>query len=53
MIQFKSTWDDEAVEVKMTIHKVEGLSEVMQEFRHFLLAIGFQPGSIDEYIEAE
>lgn len=27
--------------------------ELMGEFKKFLLAVGFQPGSIDEYIQKE
>lgn len=27
--------------------------ELMGEFKKFLLAVGFQPGSIDEYIQNE
>jgi len=30
----------------------DGLTEIMQEFRHFLLAVGYHPESVDSYIEA-
>lgn len=39
-------------EISLTTHE-EGLSELITEFRHFLLAIGFHPESVDNYIEAE
>ena len=29
----------------------ENLNEIVQRFREFLLACGFQPKSVDEYIE--
>ena len=39
-------------EVEHTTHE-ESLSNIMQEFRQFLLGIGFQPDSVETYIEAE
>lgn len=41
------------VEIVYTIKDVGDLKEVMQEFRNFLLAVSYQPGSVDQYIEAE
>lgn len=28
------------------------IDELMQEFRYFLLALSYQPGTVDKYIEA-
>lgn len=52
MIEFKRV-DEKLGE--MICYKVQEhltLDDLMQEFRCFLLALGYQPGSIDNYIEA-
>jgi hypothetical protein len=40
-------------EISYCMYTEGNLYDVMQEFRRFLLAVSFQPGSIDEYIKAE
>jgi hypothetical protein len=58
MLEFKNThtdWKDDRVceTVQLIVYDDETLSEVMQSFRKFLLAVGYHPESINEYIEAE
>lgn len=40
-------------EIEYKVYGDEGIDSVMQEFRRFLLAVSFQPGTVDKYIEAE
>jgi hypothetical protein len=51
--EFKNIRGELVSEVSMKIYADEGLDDIVQEFRRFLLAVSFQPGSIDKYIEAE
>ncbi len=39
--------------VQCIVYDDSGIHEVMQQFRGFLLAVSFQPATIDKYIEAE
>lgn len=39
--------------VTYTVHNDGGIHDVMQELRRFLLAVGYHPETIDQYIEAE
>ena len=39
--------------VEYTIHEDQSLDELMEDFKRFLLAAGFQPCSIKEYIPEE
>lgn len=39
--------------ITYTAHNDESIHEVMQKFRRFLLAVSFQPETVDQYIEAE
>lgn len=50
--RFEHKFHDES-EVIVTASNLESLPDVMQEFRRFLLAVGFQEANIKEYIEAE
>lgn len=53
MIEFKRL-DDKGSE--MICYKIRDhltIHEMMQEFRYFLLALGYHPESIDNYVEAE
>ena len=50
--QFKDINGHVTSEVSATCHE-ESLPEVIQSFRYFLLGIGFQPESVDNYIEAD
>ncbi len=56
MMQFKCEWKDRFDEIGTSIimetHE-EGIHEVMQEFRRFLLGVGFHSDNIDAYIEAD
>lgn len=49
----KNLRGDTESSVSYTIYDEGDLHEVMQEFRKFLLAAGFHPGSVDKYVEAE
>lgn len=40
-------------EIVYKVHEEGNLHDLMQDFRRFLLAVSYQPGSIDQYIEAE
>lgn len=40
-------------EIVYTVHNEGNIHDLMQDFRRFLLAVSYQPGSIDQYIEAE
>lgn len=54
-IEFKYEFNDLSGHKTIEIHHVTYASEleqIMQDMRYFLLAIGFQPNSIDNYIEA-
>lgn len=39
--------------VTVTLYNDGSIHDVMQEFRRFLLAVSFQPETVDKYIEAE
>ena len=56
MIEFKHEHIDlyghKQTEVTYVSH-ADGLDEVIQDFRNFLLAIGYHPESVEKYIEAE
>lgn len=39
--------------VSYTVYEDANLSDLMQEFRRFLLACSYTPESVDKYIEAE
>ena len=39
-------------EIEYMVHEDSDIHEVMQEFRRFLLAVSFQPATVDKYIEA-
>ncbi len=55
-VGFYAEHKDTRDKVTLSVHIVsyeDGLSELIQTFRNFLLAVGYQPGSIDKYIEAE
>ena len=39
--------------VIVTLYNDDSIHDVMQEFRRFLLAVSFQPETVDKYIEAE
>lgn len=45
--------NDPESSVSMVLHNDASLNDVVQEFRKFLLAVGFHPSSVDNYIEAE
>lgn len=52
MIEFKYIYKDAYDRVENETHIIthqDGLSEVIDDFRHFLLAIGYQPESIAGY----
>lgn len=51
--EFKNIRGELVSEVSMKIHEDESLEDIMQEFRRFLLAVSFQPVSVDKYIDAE
>ena len=56
MIEFKYEFKDQFnyLQSKVVVEcNADTLSDVMQEFRHFLLAIGYCPETVDDYIEAE
>lgn len=57
MIEFKQErrdWAENLIsEISIKLLEDEDLGEVVQQFRSFLLAIGYQPVIIDKYIEAE
>lgn len=56
MIEFKYKHEDLRGEILTEISHLtreEGLNEVVQEFRHFLLAVGFHPDSVKKYIEED
>lgn len=40
-------------EIEYKVHDDGGIHDVMQEFRRFLLAVSYQPETVDKYIEAE
>ena len=50
--EFKDIRDRVTTEVTVVSHE-DGLGELVQEFRHFLLAIGFAPESVANYIEED
>ncbi len=53
-IQFKYEFKDRFDELQSSVSVEsyeESLPEIIQTFRNFLLAIGFQPESVNEYIE--
>ena len=41
------------VEIEHKIHSDNGLDDIMQEFRRFLLAVSYSTATVDKYIEAE
>ncbi len=49
----KDLYDNIENNIVYTVHNDASIHQVMQDFRRFLLAVSFQPGSIDQYIEAE
>ncbi len=49
----KNFEDDIESDVEYTVYGDPDIHRVMQEFRRFLLAVSFQPATIDKYIEAE
>ena len=57
MIEFKYIHTDLngqlSTEISHKVHSDEGLQDVIQEFRRFLLAVSYHPDSVDQYIEAE
>lgn len=56
MMEFKYTHKDIrgeiSTEISYVTHDADDLHSVMQEFRHFLLAVSFHPDSVEKYIEA-
>ena len=56
---FKHTIGDDyreftaVTDFEMKIHREASISDMMQAFRSFLLAIGYSDKGISEYIEAE
>ena len=57
MMTFKHSHTDPAgnivSELEYTVHEDGSITDVMQEFRRFLLAVSFHPETVDKYIEAE
>ena len=54
-LEFKYVYTDTQGNILTEIsHKTQEpcLNEVLQEFRQFLLGIGYHPDSVNEYIEA-
>lgn len=45
--------NDPEITVKYVIHDDVSLSAVFQEFRKFLMACGYSPEGINEYVEPE
>lgn len=39
--------------ISYTVHNEGSIHEIMQNFRCFLLAVGFQPEAVNIYIETE
>lgn len=39
--------------IEYTVHEEGDIDDVMQEFRLFLLAVSFQPTTVDKYIKSE
>lgn len=56
-MEFKHTHTDIQGNITSNISYVleddSGISEVIEAFRYFLLAVSFQPATIDEYIGGE
>ncbi len=52
MIEFKKVDNSEEM-ICYRVHEHLPLSELLQEFRYFLLALGYHPESVEEHIEAE
>lgn len=50
---FKGLNGEETANIVYTVHEEGTIHDVMQEFRNFLLAIGFHPETVKEYIEAD
>lgn len=53
MIEFKKIDD---VNQEMIVYRAQdhlSLHEMMQEFRYFLLALGYHPESVEQHIEAD
>lgn len=40
-------------EIEYTVHNEGDIHEVMNEFRQFLLAVGYHPETVERYIKAE
>ena len=40
-------------EITYKVHNDSHIHDVMQQFRNFLLAVSFTPGTVDQYIESE
>lgn len=54
MIEFRKTNQNYEELISYKIRDVHpSLNEVMQEFRLFLLAVGYHPEGVDEHIAAE
>jgi hypothetical protein len=53
MIEFRRIEDDNKEIIVYRCHDHLTLTEMMQEFRYFLLALGYHPDGVEEHIEAE
>jgi hypothetical protein len=53
MIEFKRMSDDYKEMIVYRCHDHLTLTEMMQEYRYFLLALGYSPDNVEEHIEAE
>jgi len=52
MIEFKRMSDDYKEMLVYRCHDHLSLPEMMQEFRYFLLALGYHPKTVENHIEA-
>lgn len=51
--EHRDVHDEISTEITFKLNNDSGIHEVMQEFRRFLLAVSFTPGTVDQYIEAD
>lgn len=53
MIEFKRIDEKDGETLCYRVRDHLTLSEMMQEFRYFLLALGYHPSSVEDHIEAD
>lgn len=53
MIEFKRMSEEYKEMIVYRCHDHLTLSEMMQEFRYFLLALGYHPDGVEDHIEAD